>query len=458
MMLGKDGSEVAISQNPATEEIIAEHRYETKDEAIKKIELLREKFLEWRKKPIEERCEVIRKIGDDLMRNKREYAELITSEMGKPIAQAESEVEKCANTCYFFAQNAKKFLEPEYVKTEADESYVEFDPLGVILAIMPWNFPFWQVIRCAIPAIAAGNVVALKHAPNTFLCSKKIQEIFSRYEDGILISIFLKEKDVKDIIPFVQGVSLTGSLRAGEAVGEIAGKNIKPVVLELGGSDPFIVFEDADIEKAIETGVRARIINSGQSCIAAKRFIVHEKIYNEFVKGVKERIRKIKIGNPMENVDIGPIARRDLLENALRIVRETEKAGAKVEGGRRITEVGFFFSPAIIEGADVSSSVFKEETFAPIMPIFKFRTEEEAVELANKTEFGLGATIFTKNIQRAKEIAKFIEAGNVFINQMVRSDPRLPFGGVKKSGIGRELGKYGILEFVNIKSISILYQ
>jgi succinate-semialdehyde dehydrogenase/glutarate-semialdehyde dehydrogenase len=448
----------AISQNPATEEILAEHIFESKDEALEKIKNLKQSFLMWREKSIDEKAEVILKVARDLRENKKSYADLIASEMGKPISQAESEVEKCAYACEYFAQNAKKFLEPEFVKIDfADEAYVEFDPLGVILAIMPWNFPFWQVIRCAVPAVLAGNVVALKHSPNTFLCAKKIEEIFSKYSDGILINLFIKEEDVKFIIPEVQGVSLTGSVRAGQAVGELAGKNIKPVVLELGGSDPFIVFDDADFEVAVETAVRARIINSGQSCISAKRFIIHEKIYKDFVEAVKSRIKKLKIGDPKDNVDIGPIARRDLLENALRIVRETEKTGAKVEGGKRIGERGFFFYPAIIEEADFSSPVFREETFAPIMPIFRFKTEDEAIEIANKSEFGLGAVIFTKNIGRAKRIAKYIEAGNVAINLQVRSDPKLPFGGVKKSGVGRELSRYGILEFVNIKSFMIKY-
>ena len=450
--------EKAISQNPASEEILAEHELESKEKALSKIAYLKDSFLKWREKSIDERANVILKIAQDLRENKKSYADLITSEMGKPISQAESEVEKCAYACEYFAQNAKKFLEPEFVKIDfADEAYIEFDPLGVILAIMPWNFPFWQVIRCAVPAVLAGNVVALKNSPNTFLCAKKIEEIFYKYTDGILINLFIKEEDVKFIIPEVQGVSLTGSVRAGQSVGELAGKNIKPVVLELGGSDPFIVFDDADLEVAVETAVKARIINSGQSCIAAKRFIIHEKIYKDFVEAVKSKTKKLKIGNPKDNVDIGPIARRDLLENALRIVRESEKMGAKVEGGKKIGERGFFFYPAIIEEADFSSPVFKEETFAPIMPIFKFKTEDEAIEIANKSEFGLGATVFTKNIERAKFLAKYIEAGNIAVNHQLRSDPRLPFGGVKKSGFGRELSRYGILEFVNIKSVIIKY-
>jgi succinate-semialdehyde dehydrogenase/glutarate-semialdehyde dehydrogenase len=450
--------EKAISQNPASEEILAEHELESKEKALSKIAYLKDSFLKWREKSIDERANIILKIAQDLIENKKSYADLITSEMGKPISQAESEVEKCAYACEYFAQNAKKFLEPEFVKIDfADEAYIEFDPLGVILAIMPWNFPFWQVIRCAVPAVLAGNVVALKHSPNTFLCAKKIEEIFCKYADGILINLFIKEEDVKFIIPEVQGVSLTGSVKAGQSVGELAGKNIKPVVLELGGSDPFIVFDDADLEVAVETAVKARIINSGQSCIAAKRFIIHEKIYKYFVEAVKSKTKKLKIGNPKDNVDIGPIARRDLLENALRIVRESEKMGAKVEGGKKIGERGFFFYPAIIEEADFSSPVFKEETFAPIMPIFKFKTEDEAIEIANKSEFGLGATVFTKNIERAKFLAKYIEAGNIAVNHQLRSDPRLPFGGVKKSGFGRELSRYGILEFVNIKSVIIKY-
>lgn len=444
-----------ISQNPSTEQIIEEHEWEDLQSAIKKIEKLRESFGEWRKKKIEERCEIIRKIGEELRRRKNELAYLITEEMGKPISQSISEIEKCASACDFFAEKSPEFLKPEYIKTDAYESYVEFDPLGVILAIMPWNFPFWQVIRCAIPAISAGNVIALKHAPNTFRCAKEIEKIFQKYAKDILINLFLKEEDVAKIMPYVDGVSLTGSTKAGEAVGALAGKHIKPVVLELGGSDPFIVFDDADLELAVNTAIKSRLTNSGQSCIAAKRFIIHEKIYDEFVKAVKEKVKKIKVGNPLDNVDIGPIARKDLFENALRIIRETKTQGAKVEGGERLGEIGFFFSPATVEYADINSPVFKEETFAPIFPFIKFKTEEEAIKIANSTEYGLGATIFTKNIEKAKELAKFIEAGNVAINRMVRSTPELPFGGVKKSGVGRELGKYGIIEFTNIKSVVI---
>lgn len=445
-----------ISQNPATEEIIEEHEWEDIKSALEKIQRLKENFRSWRKKKVEERCEVIRAIGRELRERKEELGRLITDEMGKPLDQAIAEVEKCATACDFFSEKAPEFLKTEHIRTSAKESYIEFDPLGVVLAIMPWNFPFWQVIRCAIPSIAVGNVIALKHAPNTFRSAKEIEKIFRRHtEESILLNLFVKEEDVKDIIPHVDGVSLTGSTKAGESVGEIAGRNIKPIVLELGGSDPFIVFEDADLKLAVDTAVKSRTTNSGQSCIAAKRFIVHEKIYDVFVKEIKERVRKIKVGNPLDKVDIGPIARRDLFENALRIVDETRKHGAKVQGGERMGEIGFFFSPAVVEYADPSSPVFREETFAPIFPFFKFRTEEEAIELANSTEYGLGATIFTKNVERAKEIAKFIEAGNIAINRMVKSTPELPFGGVKKSGVGRELGRYGLLEFANIKSITI---
>ncbi len=457
-----DKKEKALSINPATEEVIAEHEYETTEEALSKISEMKESFLIWRRLGIEQRSEFIRKVGDELLRQKEECARLITTEMGKPIKQSISEIEKCASTCYFFAEKAKEFLSPEYVNVDnADETYIEFDPLGVILAIMPWNFPFWQVIRCAIPAIAAGNVVLLKHSPNTFLCSKKIEEIFSikqKEAKPVLKNIFLKVEEIKNIIPEVQGVALTGSVKAGESVGELAGKNIKPFVLELGGSDPFIVLEDANIEKAVDTAIRSRMINSGQSCIASKRFLIHEKVYDKFRKILLEKVAKLKVGDPLDDVDIGPIARYDLFQNAIRIIEETKKvsgADVKVTGGRRLKAPGFFFEPAVIEGADVNSPCFQEETFAPIMPLFKFKNEEEAIYLANKTDFGLGATIFTKDMKRAKEMARYIEAGNIFINHVVRSDPRLPFGGVKKSGIGRELSRYGILEFVNIKTVSV---
>ncbi len=453
-MIYPDMENKAISQNPATEQIIAEHNYENIESALSKISKLKESFLKWRRTPIEERVEVIRKIGQDLRSNCKDYAKLITEEMGKVFKEAVAEVEKCAFACEYFAEKSPEFLKPEYVKTDAEESYIEFDPLGVILAIMPWNFPFWQVIRCAVPAIAAGNVIALKHSPNTFLCAKTLEKIFNRYLDmPILLNLFLKVEDIKHIIPIVDGVSLTGSVRAGESVGELAGKNIKPIVLELGGSDPFIIFEDADLNLAIETAIKSRMTNCGQVCIAAKRFFVSDRIYDKFLKGVISKVEKLKIGNPLDDVDLGPLARRDLLENAFRIIRESN--GKLIYGGRKIGDIGFFMQPTIIVDADINSAVFKEETFAPIMPISVFKTDDQAIELANKSDFGLGATIFTKNIQRAKEIAKYIEAGNIAVNRILRSDPRLPFGGVKKSGVGRELSRYGILEFVNIKSISI---
>lgn len=446
----------ALSQNPATEEILAEHELEDFDSAKQKVYLLRESFLKFRRISVEQRCEIVRRIGEILEQRKIHLAELITKEMGKPISQSISEIEKCKLACDYFAKSAPEFLKPEKVQIENTETYIEFDPIGVVLAIMPWNFPFWQVIRCAIPSVLVGNTVVLKHAPNTFLCAKEIEKIFDEASPfPILKNIFVAEKDIEKIIEITDGVSLTGSTRAGRSVGEIAGRNIKPVVLELGGSDPFIVFEDADLEKAVELAVRSRIINSGQSCIAAKRFIIHEKVYNGFRNAVAEKVRRLKIGNPMEKVDLGPLARRDLLQNALHIVRESISGGAKVEGGRKIGDIGFFFEPAIIEGGDSNLPCFSEETFAPIMPIVKFRTDEQAIEIANRTEYGLGATIFTRNIQRAKELARYIEAGNVFVNQLVRSYPELPFGGVKKSGVGRELSRYGMLEFANIKSVSI---
>lgn len=447
----------AISQNPATEEILAEHEFETVDSAIQKIQLMRETYRKFKKTTIEERCIIVKKIGEYLEKEKINLAQLITKEMGKPISQSISEIEKCKFTCDYFAEKSPEFLKPEKVNIQEFESYIQFDPIGVILAIMPWNFPFWQVIRCAIPSILVGNVVILKHSPNTFLCTKEIEKIFNSCADyPVLKNIFLVEKDVGEVIKYVDGVSLTGSTRAGKSVGEIAGRNIKPVVLELGGSDPFIVFEDADLEKAIYLAVKGRIINSGQSCIASKRFIIHEKVYDEFKNGVEKKIKDLKIGNPMEKyVDLGPIARRDLLENAIRIVRESVSLGAKVSGGRKLGDIGFFFEPALIEAEKMNLPCLQEETFAPIMPMMKFRNDEEAIELANKTEYGLGAAIFTKNIQRAKEIAKYIEAGNIGINQLVRSHPALPFGGVKNSGIGRELSRYGMLEFANIKTVCI---
>lgn len=447
----------AVSQNPATEEILAEHEFEDVGAAKEKVFQMRESYNLFRRASVAERCDILMRVRDILARRKFELAELITKEMGKPISQAVAEIEKCKVACEYYAQNAERFLRPEKVIVEPGvETYVEFDPIGVVLAIMPWNFPFWQVMRCVVPTILVGNTVVLKHAPNTFLCAKEIERIFREASPyPIIKNVFIVEESVEEILDLVDGVSLTGSTRAGMAVGELAGRGIKPMVLELGGSDPFIVFDDADLDRAVESAVRSRMINSGQSCIAAKRFLIHEKIYHEFSKRVEEKVRRMRIGDPMSDPDIGPLAKREILENALRIVRESASGGAKVIGGRRLGDIGFFFEPAVIHDADVRSPAFLEETFSPIMPLVRFRTEEEAIELANGTQYGLGATVFTGRVERAKEIARFIDAGCVFVNQIVRSHHALPFGGVKKSGVGRELSRYGVLEFANIKVVSI---
>ena len=443
-----------FSINPATEEIISEWEYEDKKTVLEKIDRIKEEFAKWSKTSFKERAERFLNLANDLRKNASDYALLITNEMGKPIKQSITEVQKCALVCEYYAENGENFLKNEVVETEAFESYVEFDPLGLVLAIMPWNFPFWQVFRCAVPSIMAGNVVMLKHSPNVFGCAVKIKEIFSRYFPPVFEVALIDTRIAEEIIPHFNAVSITGSTQAGSKVAEVAGKNLVKQVMELGGSDPFIVLEDADISRTAQIAVQARMVNNGQSCIAPKRFIINKKIYKEFTERVVELAKKISVGNPLEEKnDIGPLAREDILNNALRIIQDSN--GKILLGGTRIGSKGYFLQPTIIADSSTNSAVFCEETFAPIMPIISVQDDETAILLANKSEFGLGASIWTQNIQKAKMLAKEIQSGLVFINGMVRSDPRLPFGGVKKSGYGRELSHYGIKEFVNIKTIWI---
>lgn len=381
--------------------------------------------------------------------------------MGKPITQSRLEVEKCAWLCDFYAEAAPGFLAEESIKTDAKKSYVRFDPLGVVLCIMPWNFPFWQVFRFAVPALAAGNAVILKHASNVPQCALKIEKIFHEAEidDGIFQTFLIDSATASRLIGFdtVDAVSLTGSTQAGARVAEQAGKNLKKCVLELGGSDPFIVLADADVELSCKIALQARTINAGQSCIAAKRFIIEKSAYAEFEKKIIEYFKTLKMGDPLDpNVNIGPLAKKEIRDDLYGQVKDAVKKGAKIlVGGKSVTGKGYFFEPTLLTNITPDMAVYREETFGPVMSLFIVGNAEEAVRLANNSEFGLGASIWTKNIELAEKMAAQIESGAVFINGMVKSDPRLPFGGVKKSGFGRELGSYGIKEFVNIKTVVI---
>ncbi|MBX9710103.1 MAG: NAD-dependent succinate-semialdehyde dehydrogenase [Xanthobacteraceae bacterium] len=414
---------------------------------------------QWRRTPIEERAKLLPSIARVLRAGKVKYARVIAEEMGKPIAEAEAEVEKCALNCDFYAEHGPKFLADEIVPSSATDSRLVFDPLGVVLAIMPWNYPFWQYFRFAAPAFVAGNGSLLKHANNVPQCAKIIENIVieAGAPKGLHHSLFIQSSKVAELIADdrIAAVTLTGSTEVGAIVAAQAGKALKKQVLELGGSDPFIVLADADIETAATTAVKARFINVGQSCVNAKRFIVEESIADKFVKAFCENVAKLKIGDPMaHDTNIGPMARADLRKTLHDQVERSVQAGAKVRaGGKFVDGPGFTYEPTILDHVTPGMAAFNEETFGPVAAIIRVKSAEDAIAHANDTEFGLGAAIWTRDVAKAAIYARQIDAGAVFINGMVASDPRLPFGGIKRSGYGRELGLYGIREFVNMKTV-----
>ena len=448
------------SINPYTGEVMREFELLTEQKINKEIALSRKTFSMWRAMPVSERTSCVNKLAGHLRAEKQTYAEHITKEMGKPIRESLGEIEKCAWLCDYYADNAPKFLETEHIMTEAVKSYVRFDPLGIVLAIMPWNFPFWQAFRFGIPAICAGNVVVLKHASNVPMTALAIEGSFKKagFPDHVFKTLLIDAKDTLNLIDAdkIDAVSLTGSNKAGEEVGTHAGAKIKKLVMELGGSDPFIVLDDADVEKAARMAVNARMINAGQSCIAAKRFIVHEKVAAAFNKHFVSRLRELKAGDPMdESTDIGPVAKTDILNSLKRQLRDAKTKGAEVVQVDQSFKKGLFFAPCAVYNATKKMKVLTEEVFGPIAPIIIVKDEDEAVSAANNTAFGLGASIWSSNHDRAEKLAARLEAGAIAINDMVKSDPRLPFGGIKKSGFGRELSHYGLKEFVNIKTVVV---
>ena len=396
-----------------------------------------------------------------LDREKEKFARIITLDMGKLFRAAVEEVEKCARGCRFYAENAERFLEDEPAQTDAARSYVRYQPLGAVLAIMPWNFPFWQVFRFTAPALMAGNVGLLKHASNVPQCALAIEQIFCRagFDDGVFQTLLIEPKQVEKLIvdPRVKAVTLTGSEKAGSAVASNAGRHIKKSVLELGGSDAFIVMPSADFEGALSTAVKARTINSGQSCIAAKRFFVADEIYDDFSQQFVERMRALKIGDPFDQTtDLGPLATEQILQGVHEQVQKSIAGGAKLlTGGNRIHGPGFFYEPTVLVDVPKESPAYREEVFGPVASVFRVRDADEAVEAANDTTFGLGASAWTNDPAEQELFTSELETGMVFINAMVASDPRLPFGGVKRSGFGRELGAMGIREFTNTKTIWI---
>lgn len=414
--------------------------------------------LSWCNLSIQNRVSFLPQLAKLLLENKEEYANCITTEMHKPISQAIAEVEKCALLCNYYYENAETFLATKHIKTEASESFVTYEPLGVILGVMPWNFPFWQVFRFAVPTLIAGNTVLVKHASNVPKSAQLIQEIFEQagFPKGCYQDLPIPGSEVANIIanPILKAVSLTGSEQAGIAVATEAGKHLKKCVLELGGSNAFIILEDANLEKTVATALNARMQNAGQSCIAAKRFLVHENIADAFVGKFKVAIQNLKTGNPLDKeTQIGSLARVDLAEELEVQVQKSIQMGAKlVVGGNRKDA---FYEPTILTNITTEMPVFNEETFGPVAAIITFKTLEEAIELSNQSEFGLGVSIFTQNIDFIKTKISVFNEGAVFINEMVKSDPRLPFGGIKKSGYGRELAEDGIKEFVNVKTVVI---
>ena len=413
----------------------------------------------WRREPVEVRVNLLIAMAKVLRAGKTVYASMITREMGKPIVEAEAEIEKCAYNCDFYAEHAPQYLADESLISNATESFIEFDPLGVVLAIMPWNYPFWQFFRFAAPAFAAGNGAILKHANNVPECALAIEDIMREAgcPEGLFKTLLVEPSKVAGIIADdrIAAVTLTGSTEVGAIVASQAGKALKKQVLELGGSDPFIILADADLEEAAATAVKARYINVGQSCVNAKRFIVEDSIADRFVELFCAGVAKLKIGAPTErDTNIGPMARENLMTGLHGQVERTLAAGATLRsGGKPIEGDGFYYPPTVLDYVTPEMVAFREETFGPVAAIIRVKDADEAIALANQTEFGLGSALWSCDIDRARKLARKIDAGAVLINGMVASDPRYPFGGIKRSGYGRELGVYGIREFVNIKTV-----
>jgi succinate-semialdehyde dehydrogenase/glutarate-semialdehyde dehydrogenase len=446
--------------NPAIGEIIKEFERESASSIEAKLALSQQAFEQYRKTSMAQRAEWLQAAAEILERDKVSFGKIMTTEMGKTIKSAIAEVEKCALVCRYYAEHAADFLADVPASTDASKSFVRYQPLGVILAVMPWNFPFWQVFRFAAPALMAGNVGLLKHASNVPQCALAIEEIISRagFPEGTFQSLLIGADQVAAIITDkrVKAATLTGSEQAGAALAAAAGKQIKKTVLELGGSDPFIVLESADLEAAVSTAVTARMLNNGQSCIAAKRFIVVDAVADEFERRFVEKLQALKIGDPMdENTDVGPLATPGILEDLDQQVQACIEKGSKVlTGGHRLSDrPGNFYAPTILTDFPPGTPADEEEFFGPVALLFRVPDIEAAIKLANATSFGLGASAWTTDEEQAHRLIDELEAGAVFINGLVKSDPRLPFGGIKRSGYGRELGIQGIQEFVNIKTV-----
>lgn len=448
--------------NPATGKKLKSYKTLSQEQVVKRIKKADKVQQKWEKTTFAYRAKLMNKAADILEKDKKKYAEVMTLEMGKTLKSAISEVEKCAWVCRYYAEKAAEFLAPEVVATDASKSYVHFSPIGIVLAVMPWNFPLWQVFRFAAPALMAGNAGLLKHASNVPGSAKLIQAIFQKagFPKGLFTNLLITSKMVADVIknPLVKAVTLTGSEAAGKAVAETAGSAIKKSVLELGGSDAYLILEDADLEKAVEACVTSRLLNNGQSCIGAKRFVVVQSVYQSFLQLFKAKMAAAKMGNPRKKeTDLGPMARVDLRDELHEQVARSVEMGAKcILGGKIPNRKGAFYPATILTNIQKGMPAYHEELFGPVAAVFKAKNEAAAIKLANDSDFGLGAAVFTEDVQRGEQIAAHhLKAGACFVNSFVKSDPRLPFGGIGISGYGRELSHYGIKEFVNVKTVYV---
>ncbi|HSW53750.1 MAG TPA: NAD-dependent succinate-semialdehyde dehydrogenase [Ignavibacteriaceae bacterium] len=450
------------SVNPANLQTIKTYSRMSPSEVNEIIDLTNNAFEAWRQTSFSHRSKLMMKAANVLRVKKEEYSRLMTLEMGKPITQSRAEVDKCAWVCEYYAENAENFLSDELIATDASKSFVTFQPLGIVLAVMPWNFPFWQVFRFAAPGLMAGNAGILKHASNVSGCALAIEEVFREagFPENLFRTILVPSSQMETVIKNekIKAVTLTGSVFAGKAVATTAGSVLKKTVMELGGSDPYVILEDADLEMAADTCVTARLINGGQSCIAAKRFIVVEKIYDEFEKLFVEKMKSKKMGDPFDESNyIGPQASVPLRDELHQQVEKSIELGANLLLGGKIPEMqGAWYPPTVLSNVKKGMSAYDEELFGPVASLIKAKNEEEAIHIANDSIFGLGAAVFTRDLKRGELIAKEkIQAGCCFVNAFVKSDPRLPFGGIKESGYGRELSSFGIREFVNIKTVFV---
>jgi acyl-CoA reductase-like NAD-dependent aldehyde dehydrogenase len=446
--------------NPSTGKVIGAYENEGPDQISRRVKAARGALAKWKKLDLTERAEYMRRLGRVMRKNREDYAHLVTEEMGKPIRQSLAEIEKCAWVCDYYAERAEVFLRDEIIPTEFRKSFVSFEPLGVIASIMPWNFPFWQVMRFAAPTLTAGNVGILKHSSICLGSALKLEQAFkdAGFPENVFQSVIGDYRAGEALVQAdIDAVSVTGSVNTGKRVAELASQDLKKFVLELGGSDPFVVLEDADLNQTAYMATQSRLLNTGQSCIAAKRFIVVEEVADKFTKLFVENTQAEVVGDPLDSkTTVGPLVRDSQREALAKQVEDAKDKGGRVlTGGQPVKRDGFYYEPTIISNVNHDMYVVREEVFGPAAPVIVVSSEEEAITEANNSEFGLGASIWTNNIERGIRLARQIESGIVSVNEMVKSDPRLPFGGIKKSGIGRELSEFGIREFVNIKSVVV---